>query len=62
MNIISTTVEYNGVNVRIENGKVFLRAFGTTAFNQSMHWSWIEAPIDKLKKELRELLEERGLI
>lgn len=62
MNIISTTVEYNGVSVKIENGKVFLRAFGTTAFNQSMHWSWMQVPIEKLKKELRDLLEERGLI
>ena len=62
MNIISTTIEYNGASVKIENGKVFLRAFGTTAYNQSMHWSWLEVPKDKLKKELRDLLEERGLV
>ena len=60
MKTISTIVEYNGVNVKVENGKVFLRAFGTTAINQSMHWSWMEVPISKLKKELRDLLEEKG--
>lgn len=62
MKTISTTVEYNGVSVKIENGKVFLRAFGTTAYNQTMHWSWLGVPIDKLKKELRDLLQERGLV
>lgn len=62
MNITSTTIEYNGVNVKIENKKVFIRAFGTTVFNQSMHWSWIEVPTDKLKKELRDLLKEKCLI
>lgn len=62
MNITSTTIEYNGVNVKIENKKVFIRAFGTTVFNQSMHWSWVEVPIDKLKKELRDTLEKKGLI
>lgn len=62
MNIISTTIEYNGVNVKIENKKVFIRAFGTIVFNQSMHWYWVEVPIDKLKKELRDTLEEKGLI
>lgn len=62
MNITSTTIEYNGVNVKIENKKVFIRAFGTTVFNQSMHWSWVEVPIDKLKKELRDTLEKKRLI
>ena len=62
MQTISTTIEYNGVTVKIENGKVFLRAFGTTAINQSMHWSWLEVPIDKLKRELRDTLKEKGLI
>lgn len=62
MNITSTTIEYNGVNVKIENKKVFIRAFGTTVFNQSMHWSWVEVPIDKLKKELRDTLEKKGII
>lgn len=62
MNTISTTIDYNGVSVKVENGNVFLRSFGTTAFNQSMHWSWMQVPKDKLKKELRDQLEERGLI
>lgn len=62
MRTISTTIEYNGVSVKIEDGKVFLRAFGTTILNRSMHWSWIEVPKEKLKKELRDLLEEKELI
>lgn len=62
MKTISTTIEYKGAYVKVEGGKVYLPAFGTTAFNQSMHWSWVQVPIDKIKKELRDLLEERGLL
>lgn len=62
MNVISTTIDYNGVPVKIENGKVFLRGFGTTIHNHSMHWSWIEVEFDKLKPELKELLKEKNLI
>lgn len=62
MNIISTTIEFKGIPVKIEDGKVFLQAFGTTINNHSMHWSWIEVPIKSLKPELCELLKEKGLI
>jgi len=62
MNIISTTVEYKGCPVKVENGKIFLRAFGTTIYNHSMHWSWIEAKESDLKPELRNILKEKGLI
>ena len=60
MNVISTTVEYKGMPVKVENGKIFLRAFGTTIYNHSMHWSWISK--SDLKAELRQLLKEKGLI
>lgn len=62
MNVISTTVEYKGMPVKVENGKIFLRAFGTTIYNHSMHWSWMEVKASDLKSELRELLKERGLL
>ncbi len=62
MNTISTTVEYNGIFVKVEGGKVFLRAFGTTIYNHSMHWSWMEVKESDLKPELRKLLKEKGLI
>ena len=62
MNVISTTVEYKGMPVKVENGKIFLRAFGTTIYNHSMHWSWMEVKASDLKSELRELLKEKGLI
>lgn len=39
MNVISTTIEYKGTPVKIENGKIFLPSFGTTIYNHSMHWS-----------------------
>ncbi len=62
MEVISTTIEYKGSPVKIENGKVFLRAFGTTVHNHSMHWSWMEVKVNELKPELKRLLEQRGLI
>ena len=62
MNVISTTVEYKGMPVKVENGKIFLRAFGTTIYNHSMHWSWMEVKANDLKPELKDLLKEKGLI
>lgn len=61
-NIISITVEYKGWPVKIENGKIFLRSFGTTYYNHSMHWDWMEVKTEDLKKELKEYLKERKLI
>lgn len=62
MNVISTTIEYKGSPIKIENGKIFLRAFGTTIYNHSMHWSWMEVKKEDLKDELRKLLKEKGYI
>jgi hypothetical protein len=62
MNIISTTVSYKGMPVKVENGKIFLRAFGTTIYNHSMHWSWMEVKVSDLNPELRNQLKEKGLI
>ena len=62
MNVISTTVEYKGMLVKVENGKIFLRVFGTTIYNHSMHWSWMGVKASDLKDELHQLLKEKGLI
>lgn len=62
MNIISTTVEHNGVPLKIESGKIYARAFGTTIHNQSMHWSWIEIKKEDLKPEVLKMLKEKNLV
>lgn len=62
MNIINTTIEYKGIPVKIEGNKIFLRSFGTTVHNHSMHWSWTEVKESDLKPELQKLLKEKGLI
>jgi len=62
MNIISTTFEYKGLPGKVENGKIFLRSFGTTIYNHSMHWSWTEVKQSDLKPEALKLLKEKGLI
>lgn len=62
MEQISTTVEINGAILKIEGGRVFARAFGTTIQNKSMHWSWLEIEIDNLKDNVRIELESKGLI
>lgn len=63
MNVISTTVEYKGNAVKIENGRVFVRAFGTTIYRQNTpHWTWQEVPKDKMKDDFRRFLIENKLI
>jgi hypothetical protein len=62
MNVISTTVEYKGSPVKITNGRIFLRGFGTTIYNHSMHSHWIEVSVDGLKDEFKSFLKENNLI
>lgn len=62
METISTTVMYKGYPIKVENKRVYLPSFGTTINNHSMHWSYIEVPVDKLTEELREELENKNLI
>ena len=62
MKIISISLEYKGLPVKVENGKIFLRAFGTTIYNHSMHWSWMEVKASDLKDDLRNELKGKGLI
>ena len=62
MKTISTIVDYKGCPVKIENSKIFLRSFGTTIYNHSMHWTWHEVDVSVLKDELRQLLKENNLI
>lgn len=62
MEIISTTINFKGCPVKIENRKVYLRAFGTSIHNHSRHWSWMEVEVSNLKLELRDLLKTNKLI
>lgn len=62
MKVLSTTFEYKGAIIKVENGKVYTRIFGTTYYNQSMHWGWCEIPISELKEELVEYLKINNLI
>lgn len=62
MNVISITIEYKGIPIKIEDGKIFLRSFGTTILDHSMHWSWMEIKIDDLKPDLKKLLKSQNLI
>lgn len=62
MNIIRTIVEHKGCIVKVENGIVFLRAFGTTIHNHSMHWTWLQVKGSDLTTELKDLLKQKGLI
>jgi hypothetical protein len=61
MNVISTTVEYKGMPVKVENGKIFLRAFGTTIYNHSMHWSWMEVKASDLKAETKTTIKRKRI-
>lgn len=63
MDVLSTTVSYNGSPIKIEGGKVFARAFGTTIHRQNTPgWSWQEIPVDKMKNEFKEFLQNNDLI
>lgn len=61
-NVISTTIMFNGLPIKIENGKIFTRSFGTSIYNKNMHWSWMELDYNKLKPELKKILKERNLV
>lgn len=50
------------MTVKIENGKIFLRQFGTTIYNRNMHWSWIEISKEKCNKDFLNHLKEHKLI
>lgn len=60
--IISITVQYKGWPIKIEGDKIFLRAFGTTIYDHSMHWNWMEVKYEDLTKELKLFLKENNLI
>lgn len=62
MNVINTTVEYKGTPIKVQNGKVFARAFGTTIDNHSMHWNWQEIKQEEMKREFKDFLEQNKLI
>tara|TARA_R110001632_G_scaffold197269_1_gene319430 strand:- start:328 stop:516 length:189 start_codon:yes stop_codon:yes gene_type:complete len=62
MNVISTTINYKGTPIKIENGKVFARAFGTTINNHSMHWTWQEIKQEAMKRDFKNHLKENNLI
>lgn len=62
MNVISTTINYKGTPIKVENGKVFARAFGTTINNHSMHWTWQEIKQEAMKRDFKNYLKENNLI
>ena len=62
MNVISTTINYKGTPIKVENGKVFARAFGTTINNHSMHWTWQEIKQEAMKRDFKDYLKENNLI
>ena len=62
MDVISTTISYQGNPIKIENGKVYALGFGTTITNRTMHHSWIEIKKDDMRKEFRQYLEQNKLI
>ena len=62
MNVISTTINYKGTPIKVENGKVFARAFGTTINNHSMHWTWQEIKQEAMKIDFKDYLKENNLI
>ena len=63
MNVISTTINYKGSSIKVEDGKVFARAFGTTIYRQNTpHWSWQEIKTGNMKTEFKDYLEKNNLI
>ena len=62
MNIISTTINYKGSPIKVENGRVFARAFGTTIHRQNTpHWTWQEIEQSNMKDDFKKYLNENNL-
>ena len=62
MKIISTTINYNGYPIKIEGGKIYFPSFGTTIYNHSIHWSYVEVKQSDLKDDFINSLKEKGFI
>lgn len=58
MKITSIVFNHGVSSIKLENGKVFLRAFGTTMNNQKMHYSWQEVKIQDLKPDVQKALKK----
>lgn len=56
--IISKTAAYGNQRWRINpDGSYSVLAFGTTAPNQTPHWSWIYVLEEKVPLEIKEILK-----
>jgi hypothetical protein len=62
MNVISTLINYKGVEIKIENKKIYCRSFGSTVVKQYRHWGWTEIEQTSLKPEFKDYLKENNLI
>ena len=62
MHVISTIIEYQGWPIKIENGRVYGRSFGTTLYNKSIHWGWMEIKPCHMTREFKEFLNQTNLI
>lgn len=62
LDIISTTINWKGAIIKVENDKVYTRAFGTSINNKSMHHSWLEISSDNIADDLKKDLTDNGLL
>ena len=62
MNVISTIINYKETPIKVENGKVFARVFGTTIDNRSRYWTWQEIKQEGMKIDFKNHLKENNLI
>ena len=53
METIEQTVKYKGGYFKIIGERVLTRAFGTTIYNHSMHWNWIDISDSELAKTIK---------
>lgn len=51
--IEEVSIGHCGYVVKVRKNKVLLPFFGTTYYNQSMHWEYNEVPYEKLTGELQ---------
>ena len=59
---ISQIIEYKGIPVKFENGKIMFRIFGTEWDKPHLHYYWTEIKREHLRSEVLKEFTERGFL
>ena len=60
--ILELTIDYKGFSIKIVGGRVYAQAFGTTIYDHSMHYSWVEIKQKDMSEKFKRFLINNNLL